>query len=57
VDQSGPGIYKGGFGVALFFLISGFVIPFSFLRYTRTGFAIARILRLWPAYMRVSPSR
>ena len=46
-----PGLHKGGFGVALFFLISGFVIPFSFLRYTRTGFVLARILRLWPAYM------
>jgi peptidoglycan/LPS O-acetylase OafA/YrhL len=45
-----PGIYKGGFGVGLFFVISGFVIPFSFLHYTRTGFVISRIFRLWPTY-------
>src|ERR1700680_2354515 len=45
-----PGIYKGGFGVALFFLISGFVIPFSFSHYTRWGFIVARFFRLWPNY-------
>lgn len=41
----------GRFGVALFFIISGFVIPFSF----RTdqplrAFAIGRLFRLYPAY-------
>jgi peptidoglycan/LPS O-acetylase OafA/YrhL len=38
------------FGVALFFLVSGFVIPFSFRSYSRVGFLIARILRLYPTY-------
>ena len=40
----------GHFGVALFFLISGFVIPFSFSRQTRLGFFVARAWRLWPTY-------
>jgi len=40
----------GQFGVGLFFLISGFVIPFSFRHYSRSGFAIARFFRLWPTY-------
>jgi peptidoglycan/LPS O-acetylase OafA/YrhL len=39
------------FGVALFFLVSGFVIPFSFAGYSRCGFLVARILRLYPTYM------
>ncbi len=40
----------GQFGVGLFFLISGFVIPFSFRDYSRAGFLMARFLRLWPTY-------
>ncbi len=40
----------GQFGVALFFLISGFVIPFSLLSLSRTGFLVARAMRLWPTY-------
>jgi peptidoglycan/LPS O-acetylase OafA/YrhL len=41
----------GRFGVALFFLLSGFVIPFSF-RTDRPllGFVISRVFRLYPAY-------
>jgi peptidoglycan/LPS O-acetylase OafA/YrhL len=39
------------FGVALFFLVSGFVIPFSFANYSRCGFLVARVLRLYPTYM------
>jgi peptidoglycan/LPS O-acetylase OafA/YrhL len=41
----------GRFGVALFFLISGFVVPFSFRepKPIRT-FAIGRFFRLYPAY-------
>jgi peptidoglycan/LPS O-acetylase OafA/YrhL len=41
----------GRFGVALFFLISGFVIPFSF-REPRPllRFAVSRFFRLYPAY-------
>lgn len=40
----------GPFGVGLFFLISGFVIPFSFRRQSRLGFLAGRVLRLWPTY-------
>jgi peptidoglycan/LPS O-acetylase OafA/YrhL len=41
----------GRFGVALFFLISGFVIPFSFKQPRPLGgFAISRVFRLYPAY-------
>ena len=41
----------GRFGVALFFLISGFVVPFSFKRpHPIQSFAISRIFRLYPAY-------
>ncbi len=39
------------FGVALFFLVSGFVIPFSFASYGRLGFLVARIMRLYPTYI------
>ena len=41
----------GPFGVALFFLISGFVIPFSFRKQSRIGFLAGRVLRLWPTYV------
>jgi peptidoglycan/LPS O-acetylase OafA/YrhL len=40
----------GSFGVGLFFLISGFVIPFSFRKQSRAGFLAGRVLRLWPTY-------
>ncbi|MDQ0140085.1 acyltransferase family protein [Cupriavidus necator] len=40
----------GAFGVALFFLISGFVIPYAFISTTRVGFAIGRIFRILPPY-------
>lgn len=40
-----------GFGVALFFLISGFVIPFSLKRLTWSGFFINRFFRLVPTYV------
>ncbi len=40
--------FWGHVGVALFFLISGFVIPFSASSMSRTGFAIARAFRIWP---------
>lgn len=43
--------FWGFFGVGLFFLISGFVIPFSTARLSRTGFALARVFRIWPTYM------
>ena len=40
----------GHLGVALFFLVSGFVIPFSIEKLGPAGFAIGRILRIWPTY-------
>src|SRR6201999_2953774 len=40
----------GDFGVSLFFLISGFVIPFSFANRSRLGFVLSRVCRLWPTY-------
>jgi peptidoglycan/LPS O-acetylase OafA/YrhL len=40
----------GAFGVALFFLISGFVIPLSFQSYSRLEFLVARFFRIYPTY-------
>lgn len=40
----------GAFGVGLFFLVSGFVIPAALLRVQVPGFLAARFLRLWPTY-------
>jgi len=40
----------GEFGVALFFLISGFVIPMSLQRYDWRGFLVGRVLRIYPTY-------
>ncbi|WDR07286.1 acyltransferase [Devosia rhodophyticola] len=45
-----PWINWGALGVGLFFLISGFVIPFSLLNRNRFSFAIARAFRLLPTY-------
>jgi peptidoglycan/LPS O-acetylase OafA/YrhL len=45
-----PWFNLGSFGVALFFLISGFVIPYALMRQSRLGFLVARVLRLWPTY-------
>lgn len=40
----------GALGVGLFFLISGFVIPFSLVNRSRLSFAVARVWRLFPTY-------
>jgi len=40
----------GPFGVGLFFLVSGFVIPFSLRRHGRGAFLLARALRIYPTY-------
>lgn len=40
-----------GFCVALFFLISGFVIPFSLQNLSRTGFVMNRLFRIVPTYV------
>ncbi|NRR29086.1 acyltransferase [Oxalobacteraceae bacterium] len=42
--------YQGPFGVAIFFLISGFVIPFSLQKTTTLGFLLNRALRIFPTY-------
>lgn len=41
----------GPFGVALFFLISGMVIPFSLEKHTRWTFLLARVLRIYPVFI------
>lgn len=41
----------GALGVAIFFLISGFVIPLAFEGRTRSQFVVGRILRIWPTYL------
>lgn len=40
----------GPFGVGLFFLISGLVIPISLEKHTPGSFALARLLRIYPTY-------
>ncbi len=41
----------GVFGVGLFFLISGFVIPNAFTHHSPASFLAARALRIWPCYL------
>jgi peptidoglycan/LPS O-acetylase OafA/YrhL len=38
------------FGVALFFVVSGFVIPVSLERYDARAFLAGRFIRIWPTY-------
>jgi peptidoglycan/LPS O-acetylase OafA/YrhL len=40
----------GGLGVAIFFLVSGFVIPLSLVRSTPIAFIVSRFFRLIPTY-------
>ncbi|NWD63644.1 acyltransferase [Pseudomonas sp. IPO3774] len=49
-------VNMGGFGVALFFLISGLVIPISVSSLSgtalaKTKFVIGRLFRIWPTYI------
>ena len=46
-----PGFNFGPFGVGLFFLISGLVVPFSLARHSRATFLAARLLRIYPTYV------
>ena len=48
--QTIPLLNWGAYGVALFFLVSGFVIPFSLQRNTRGGFLVNRLFRIIPTY-------
>jgi peptidoglycan/LPS O-acetylase OafA/YrhL len=43
-------VLAGPFGVGLFFIISGFVIPFSLGKMSRLQFLIGRVFRIWPTY-------
>jgi peptidoglycan/LPS O-acetylase OafA/YrhL len=40
----------GQLGVAVFFLVSGFVIPISLTKYDTGAFLVARVLRIYPTY-------
>jgi len=40
----------GGLGVALFFLLSGYVIAMSLEKYSRLGFLVGRSMRILPTY-------
>jgi peptidoglycan/LPS O-acetylase OafA/YrhL len=44
-------VYYGGFGVAVFFLITGFVIPASLKRHNSVSFLIGRVFRIYPAHL------
>lgn len=46
-----PTFNYGPFGVSIFFLISGFVIPFSLARLAPGQFLVARLLRIYPTYI------
>ena len=46
-----PWFNFGPFGVGIFFLISGLVIPFSIEKSGRIAFAGARLLRIYPTYL------
>ncbi|MES2105587.1 MAG: acyltransferase [Pseudomonadota bacterium] len=45
-----PDFGLGPFGVSIFFLISGFVIPFSLEKMPSLPFLVARIFRIFPTY-------
>ncbi|QNK69476.1 acyltransferase family protein [Variovorax sp. PAMC26660] len=49
-----PTVAYGPFGVAIFFLISGFVIPFSLEKLGAARFLAARLLRIYPTYWAAS---
>ena len=44
-------LFFGQFGVAIFFLISGYVITLSLEKYHGFGFLINRIIRIYPVYI------
>ncbi|VVP11393.1 hypothetical protein PS854_03317 [Pseudomonas fluorescens] len=56
-SPNGVGIFvsaylnTGAFGVAIFFLISGFVIPFSLSKASPVKFLVLRAIRVYPTYI------
>lgn len=50
-DNAIPHLQWGPLGVAIFFLISGFVIPFSVNRQSSLQFLMTRVCRIWPTYV------
>lgn len=46
-----PNFKWGAYGVGLFFIISGFVIPFSLQKMSWVGFCINRLFRIFPTYI------
>lgn len=46
-----PHFEWGGYGVGIFFLISGAVIPLSLKKYSSEGFLAGRVFRIWPVYI------
>lgn len=48
---SSPWFNFGPFGVGIFFLVSGLVIPISLGAHTRRSFILARVLRIYPTYL------
>lgn len=44
----------GPFGVSIFFLISGFVIPFSLTKKSKYGYLKSRLIRIYPTYIACS---
>ncbi len=51
VDTGIPYFVWSPFGVDLFFLISGFLIPISLQKYNRREFFIQRFFRIYPTYI------
>lgn len=45
-----PTFNYGPFGVAIFFLVSGFVIPFSLQKANPLEFLVSRVFRIYPTY-------
>ena len=50
-DNAIPNLQWGPLGVAIFFLISGFVIPYSLNRQSFVQFLLNRVFRIWPTYV------
>lgn len=46
-----PFFNYGPFGVSIFFLISGFVIPYSFKNKSKLGYLKSRAIRIYPTYL------